>query len=81
VGRGLGVWRGRICTRDTSGRVWLGKGGRREEGKDLQMRKRNEDDERRVLNFEMGSNSVTDAILFKFVGRYCCCYENSEGMY
>jgi len=60
----------------------LGKGGRREEGKDLQMRKRNEEVVSRVLNFEMGSNSVTDAILFKFVGRCSCCYyENSEGRY
>jgi hypothetical protein len=31
--------------------------GRGEEGKDLQTMKRNEDDERRVLSFEMGSNS------------------------
>jgi hypothetical protein len=61
VGRGRRAWRGRICTRDTSGRgnLCLVREGRgRGWGKDAQTMKRNEEVVRRVLNFEMGSGSV-----------------------
>jgi hypothetical protein len=47
---------------------------------DLQTTKRNEDEERRVLNFEMGSNS--GAISSEFVPLLLLLtyeYENSEG--